>query len=116
MIKVSEFQSKDVVDMADGKRLGRVGDLELDLEKGRIRALVIPSGGRLFGLFSNGQDIVIPWENIVKIGLDVILVRRTSESRKKTELPYDLDELEAYFTEKHRSKKDKEAVENHHEG
>lgn len=105
MIKISEFQSKDVVDMADGKRLGRVGDLELDLEKGRVRALVIPSGGRLFGFFANGQDIVIPWENIVKIGVDVILVRRSTESRKKTELPYDLDDLEAYLAEKRRSKK-----------
>jgi YlmC/YmxH family sporulation protein len=75
MIKISEFQSKDVINIADGKRLGRISDLELDLNQGRVRALVIPGSGKFFGFFSSGTDIVIPWSNIVKIGLDVILVR-----------------------------------------
>lgn len=63
--------------MLDGKRLGRISDLELDLNQGRVRALVVPGTGRLFGIFSGGSssDVVIPWSNIVKIGLDVILVR-----------------------------------------
>ncbi|MBE3596270.1 MAG: YlmC/YmxH family sporulation protein [Hydrogenibacillus sp.] len=84
MIKISEFQTKDVVDVADGKRLGRVGDLELDLVEGRVRALVIPSGGRMFGLLPGGSDIVIPWENIVKIGIDVILVRTSLPSKTRS--------------------------------
>lgn len=77
MIKISDFQSKDVINMIDGKRLGRISDLELDLNQGRVRALVVPGTGRLFGVFSKGGsgDVVIPWNNIVKIGLDVILVR-----------------------------------------
>lgn len=83
MIKISEFQTKDVVDVADGKRLGRVGDLELDLVEGRVRALIIPTGGRLFGLFSGGGEIVVPWENIVKIGVDVILVRTSAPPKTR---------------------------------
>lgn len=76
MIKISELQTKDVVNIQDGKRLGQVTDLDLNLKKGRVEAIVIPGSGRFFGLFGGGgNDYVIPWRNIVKIGKDVILVR-----------------------------------------
>lgn len=75
MIKISEFQIKDVVNIIDGKKLGTVCDLEVDLKQGRIDAIVCPGPGKFFGLFSSGQDVVIPWNHIVKIGADVILVR-----------------------------------------
>lgn len=75
MLKISEFQTKDVVNIIDGKKLGTVCDLEIDLKHGRIDAIVCPGPGKFFGLFANGQDVVIPWNHIVKIGSDVILVR-----------------------------------------
>ena len=31
MLKISEFQLKDVVNVADGKKLGNVGDIDIDL-------------------------------------------------------------------------------------
>ncbi|GGG10159.1 YlmC/YmxH family sporulation protein [Paenibacillus abyssi] len=74
-MKISDFQSKDVINIVDGKKLGHVSDLELDLRQGRIDAIVVPSYGRFFGMFSGGADMVIPWRNIVKIGADVVLVR-----------------------------------------
>lgn len=75
MMKISELQSKDVVNIGNGRKLGRIYDLELDLRRGRIRALIIPGDARLFGWISNGREWVIPWHRIVKIGSDVILVR-----------------------------------------
>jgi YlmC/YmxH family sporulation protein len=75
MLKISEFQTKDVVNISDGKKLGTVCDLEIDLKHGRVDAIVCPGPGKFFGFLSNGQDLVIPWRNIVKIGADVILVR-----------------------------------------
>ena len=82
MIKISELQSKDVVSIADGKRLGQIGDLDIDLENGMIRAIIVPGQGKFLGMFGNGQDYVIPWSQIVKIGADVVLVemRPTPES------------------------------------
>lgn len=74
-MKISDFQSKDVVNIVDGKKLGQVSDLELDLRQGRIEAVVVPSHSRFFGLFGGNADVIIPWRNIVKIGMDVILVR-----------------------------------------
>ncbi len=75
MMKISEFQTKDVVNVLDGRRLGHVSDLELNLHHGRVEAIIIPGPGKFLGLFGSKNDIVIPWKNIVKIGKDVVLVR-----------------------------------------
>lgn len=75
MLKISELQSKDVVNIIDGKKLGSICDLDIDLHRGRVDAIICPGDGKFFGLFASGDDIVIPWRNIVKIGSDVILIR-----------------------------------------
>ena len=75
MVKISEFQIKDVVNVSDGKRLGNIGDIEINLTTGKIDAVVITGAGKVLGFFGREEDIVIPWKNIIKIGQDVILVR-----------------------------------------
>ncbi|MCY0881893.1 MAG: YlmC/YmxH family sporulation protein [Firmicutes bacterium] len=74
MVKTSELRMKDVINVADGRRLGYIGDLELDLEQGRVKAAVILGSSRFMGFFGREQDVVIGWGQIRKIGLDVILV------------------------------------------
>jgi YlmC/YmxH family sporulation protein len=48
MMKISEFQTKDVVNILDGSRLGQVTDLEINVKQGRIDAIVVP-----------GKDVVL---------------------------------------------------------
>ncbi|MEK4250481.1 YlmC/YmxH family sporulation protein [Paenibacillus sp. FSL W7-1287] len=87
-MKISDFQSKDVINIVDGKKLGNVSDIELDLRQGKIDAIVVPQLQRMFGFFSStGSEIVIPWRNIVKIGQDVVLVRleETKNLRNETD-------------------------------
>ena len=84
MIKISEFQTKDVINIYDGKKLGTVQDIEIDLKTGRVDALVIPNQGRLFGWMGNGTEYIIPWRNIVKIGLDVVLVKLDDQRPYRT--------------------------------
>lgn len=74
-MKISELQAKDVVNVSDGRKLGQIYDLDLDLRQGTIKAIVVPAETKLFGWLSSGQEWVIPWRQIVKIGSDVILVR-----------------------------------------
>lgn len=74
-MKISDFQTKDVINIVDGKKLGQISDLELDLRQGRIDSIVVPNHSRFFGMFGGGADVIIPWRNIVKIGLDVVLVK-----------------------------------------
>lgn len=87
MIKISELQSKDVVSITDGRKLGHIHDLELDLRDGQIKAVVVPGESRLFGWMSGGKEWVIPWNQIVKIGTDVILVRLDPQTPEEEVVP-----------------------------
>ena len=74
MIQASELQAKDVVNIGDGRRLGTIGDLEIDLESGTIQAIIIPAPTRFFGFLAAGEEVIVPWHQIVRIGEDVVLV------------------------------------------
>ena len=74
MIRTSELAQKDVITIKDGRNLGPISDIEVNLEEGKVEALIVPGPGRFLGFFSRDNDYVISWENIVKIGIDVILV------------------------------------------
>ncbi|EJS71083.1 YlmC/YmxH family sporulation protein [Bacillus cereus BAG2X1-3] len=66
---------KDVINISDGKRLGNIGDVEIDMNTGKVQAIIISKQARMLGMFGKDVEIVIPWKEIVKIGEDVILVR-----------------------------------------
>lgn len=84
-MKISDFQTKDVINIVDGKKLGQISDLELDLRQGRIDSIVVPSATRFFGMFGGGSEVIIPWRNIVKIGADVVLVRLDDPKTQRLE-------------------------------
>jgi YlmC/YmxH family sporulation protein len=85
MVKISEFQIKDVVNVSDGKKLGNIGDIEINLSTGKIEAVIVTGNGKVLGFFGREEDIVIPWKNIIKIGQDVILVRYKNIEERSTE-------------------------------
>ena len=69
-----DFKHKEVININDGRRLGFVQDVTANLESGMITSIIVPGSSKLFNIFSTGNDIVIPWENVKCIGDDVILV------------------------------------------
>lgn len=75
MVKISDFQTKEVVNIQDGKRLGHIGDLDINITNGTIEAMIIPGQGKFMGIIGKEDAINIPWSNIVRIGSDVILVK-----------------------------------------
>nr|WP_295971557.1 YlmC/YmxH family sporulation protein [uncultured Bacillus sp.] len=84
-MKISEFQIKDIVNVSDGKKLGNIGDIEINLQTGKVDALIISATGKILGLFGKNEDVVISWKNIIKIGEDVILVRYKENVEMKSE-------------------------------
>ena len=67
----SELRTKEVINTADGRRLGKVCDLVFCYPENRVLGIVVP-GGRGFGFWKSEQ--FIDMKNIIKIGDDVILV------------------------------------------
>lgn len=72
--RIAELRYKEVICVADGSRFGYVEDLEVELETGRVRALVVPGRRRFFGLFGREPDRHIPWSSVRRFGEDIILV------------------------------------------
>jgi YlmC/YmxH family sporulation protein len=83
-----DLKQKEVVNMLDGKILGTIEDFEIDDEDGRIISAIIPeSSGKLFNFFGKGEEYVIPWSCIKKIGEDTILIELKDTSKYR-----DIDE------------------------
>jgi YlmC/YmxH family sporulation protein len=74
--RVVDIRGKEVIDICTGNRLGFPVDVEVNVDSGRLVAIVVPGSSRYFGLFGRGDDIVIPWDCIKRIGDDLILVER----------------------------------------
>ncbi|MDO9534545.1 MAG: YlmC/YmxH family sporulation protein [Bacillota bacterium] len=79
MVRMSDLRDRDVINVNDGKRLGVIIDIDMDIENGRVKAIVLPGSGGFMGVIGRKNDLVIPWEKIVKIGVDTILVDYTVE-------------------------------------
>ena len=91
--RVSELRYKEIINVSDGSRYGWVGDVEVDLESGQVRALVVPGRLRLFGLLGStpakvrvyieepGDGQPFPWEAVRRFGADTILVETPPLSR-----------------------------------
>lgn len=75
-MSLSELRTKDVVNTLDGKRLGKVMDIEFDAAQGCVEAIVVPGEWKMSSMIRGEKcGIVIPWQRICKIGENVILVQ-----------------------------------------
>lgn len=80
--RVTDLRDKEIINVSDGCRFGYVGDVAVDLDTGRIMALIVPGRLRLFGLLGREDDWVFPWESVRRFGEDIILVEGDSQSRR----------------------------------
>ncbi len=71
-MNLSDLQRKDIVNMEDGKRLGRIVDASVS-NNGNIEYFVIIER-KFWQFFKSGNEQTITFSQIKKIGTDVILV------------------------------------------
>ena len=70
---MSDLQSKEIIDISSGRRLGRIVDILVDT-KGNITKLILDKKITKKILSTPKEDIEISWNKIIKIGDDIILV------------------------------------------
>jgi len=75
-MRLGELAGKEIININDGARLGVVGetDLNVDTATGAIRSIILPRKSNLLNLWAERHELVIPWEAVKKIGMEVILV------------------------------------------
>lgn len=71
-MRLSDLQSKHIVNVFDGKNVGSIIDANISND-GSIESLVIEANKKFLS-FSREEDMLVPWNDITKIGEDVILV------------------------------------------
>ena len=81
-MRVEDLCRKEVINVYNGIFLGRISDVEVDVETAVVTQLIIPGRLRFLGLLGRVEDIVIPWKDVDVIGDDSILVRYRPPHRR----------------------------------
>ena len=79
-MKLSELSTKDIINEEDGSKLGKIADIEIDVASGKVQNVSVYRSYKFLNLFSNKDVITIPWNRVVKIGNDVIIVENKEKS------------------------------------
>lgn len=73
-MKLSELQRKDIINIKDGKKVGKIIDAEFDPLNGQMKYFLIEKTNYIKNLFTNNEELSIRYNQIKKMGEDVILI------------------------------------------
>ncbi len=79
MARMYELRQKEVINTKDGSRYGFVNDVEIDLETGTIKSIIVPGPAKMFGVFGRETEYKIAWSDIKQLGEDIIIVEVNSD-------------------------------------
>lgn len=74
-MRISDLQSKKIISVTTGKNIGNIVDVNIR-DDGMIESFVVEQSKNIFLLNREG-DYRIFWDDITKIGEDVILVKKS---------------------------------------
>lgn len=75
MVHACDLRQKEVINIYTAERLGYITDVEIDFATGSIRSVVVPRKRSFRELLTKRKDYVIPWDNIVCVGSEIVLVK-----------------------------------------
>ncbi|MDF2536936.1 MAG: YlmC/YmxH family sporulation protein [Bacillales bacterium] len=81
MVKISELQNKEILNLYNGAVLGQITDIDINPNSGLILSVQV-STAKLFSFFSGEVNFEITWQDIKKIGTDFIFVDDAKFSAK----------------------------------
>jgi YlmC/YmxH family sporulation protein len=73
-----ELKNKEIINISTGERLGLLGDcdVEFDIRNGKINTILIPELKGYLSFISEKKVDAIPWDNIKKIGSDMVIIEK----------------------------------------
>lgn len=78
LFSLNNLRAMEVIDIAQGKKLGYISDVKIDCDDNRILSIIIPEEKTSW--FAKTEDVEILWGDVVKVGQDVILVNGINNS------------------------------------
>lgn len=73
LYSINELRMMEVIDIESGMKLGYIRDLTVDCDEYKVKSIILPA--QKMNWFGKNEGIEIPWENIKKIGVDVVLIQ-----------------------------------------
>lgn len=80
---INAMRTMEVIDINSGARVGHIKDIKIDCDEHKVLSILLP--GEVKGWFSKSEDLEIKWCDIVKVGVDVILVDFSNSEGKTTD-------------------------------
>lgn len=78
VVRLSDLAAKEVINFGDGRCLGRFSDcdLKIDPDSGKINQVLLTGRSGFWGAFFTASPAyVIPWQAIMRVGVDTIIVQ-----------------------------------------
>ncbi|MDO5516469.1 MAG: YlmC/YmxH family sporulation protein [Clostridium sp.] len=76
---LNAMRNMEVIDIETGSKIGFIKDFKIDCSTNKILSLILP--GEIKSWFGKEEEVEILWKDIVKIGSDVILVRKNTSEK-----------------------------------
>mgnify|MGYP000441252167 CR=1 FL=1 len=80
LFSTNAVRSMEVIDISTGAKLGYVKDFKVDINKQKVISLILPAPSKSW--FAKEDDIEVPWEKVIKLGVDVLLIDGSDIQRK----------------------------------
>lgn len=79
-ISFLDLRCREVVNIVDGRKLGHITDIVIDLSTCQIKGIVVPGECSFWNILKPSNTLFIPFNQVVKIGEDSILVEISGTS------------------------------------
>lgn len=76
-MRLSDLQTKEIVDITTGRRIGMIIDVEVDTN-GKIKSLILQE--KRIRRFKANDEYIVTWNEIIKFGDDIILIDPRNKS------------------------------------
>ena len=81
---INAMRNMEVIDIETGSKIGFIKDFKIDCETNKIISLILQ--GEIKSWFGKEEEVEISWKDIIKIGSDVILVRKKTEENSSNNI------------------------------
>ncbi|HEY5524321.1 MAG TPA: YlmC/YmxH family sporulation protein [Clostridium sp.] len=69
---INAMRTMEVIDINSGSKVGHIKDIKIDCDEQKVLSILLP--GEVKGWFSKSEDLEVKWCDIIKVGVDVILI------------------------------------------